>query len=207
VVASGRERVWDATNSSTPPKIHSLSSSTPVNYNYTSNITIDGQMHRLQNFDFSNGAGFTGCYCYNNTVIEDLHALALCLPESYFVWGFSSLLVYIVISTQIVWFFGMYVVWLDANINSALCRTGRKVRGHFRAAADLSEAAREVLGKQICAYTDEELSRELCMQPGIRYYTEDAQDGDVAHIGLSSRRLPRVHVDDTKLYGGQDKDI
>lgn len=100
----------------------------------------------------------------------------------------------------------MYIVWLDANINSTLCQHGRKVRGHFRAAADISEAAREVLGKQTCAYTDEELARELDKQPGVRYYTENVGSGDIAHVGLSSRRLGPVLVDGYKLYGRYDKD-
>lgn len=75
----------------------------------------------------------------------DLRSVAYCLPESYYVWGFSSLLLYIICSLQIVWTIGMLVVWLDANINSQLCRNGRKTRSPLRAALDIAEAMREVL--------------------------------------------------------------
>lgn len=198
----GNARIYDATNTSFPPR-------GPDGYDsylatFTTNATINNHTYIFHNYDFTPDA-YQGWYCYNNKTIEDLPALAKCLPESFFVWGFSSLLVYIVISLQIVWFFGMYIVWLDANINSSLCRHGRNVRGHFRAATDLAEAAREVLGTETCAYTDEEMSRELGMQRGIRYYAEDTGSGDVAHVGLSSRRLGPVEIENGKLYGRQDK--
>lgn len=95
----------------------------------------------------------------------------------------------------------MYIVWLDARIYSALCRSGRKIRGPFRAAADLSEAVREILGDQTCAYTDGELAQELDRQPGLRYYSNDAEAHGVSHIGLSSRRLGKVPYNSTQLYG------
>lgn len=110
-------------------------------------------------------------------------------------------MVYIVLSIQMVWIFGMYIVWLDARIYSALCRSGRKIRGPFRAAADLSEAVREILGDQTCAYTDGELAQELDRQPGLRYYSNDAEAHGVSHIGLSSRRLGKVPYNSTQLYG------
>ena len=100
----------------------------------------------------------------------------------------------------------MYIVWLDANIYSALCRSGRKVRGDFRAVTDLSEAMKEVLGTETCAYSDRELARELSTQPGIQYYASDLPDDEVSHIGLSSLRLGRVQYNSTKLYGKYEKD-
>ena len=95
----------------------------------------------------------------------------------------------------------MDFIWLDANIYSALCRSGRKVRGHFRAAVGFSEAMTEVLGKEACAYSDAELSYEIWRQPGIRYYSNDAPADDVSHLGLSSRRSGKVEFNSTKLYG------
>ena len=106
----------------------------------------------------------------------------------------------------IAWVFGMYFVWLDANIYSALCRSGRKLRGNFRAAADLSEAMREALGEETCAYSDAELWKELRMEPGVQYYASDPHEGDVSHIGLSSRRRGRMPYNSTKLYGRWGKD-
>ena len=200
--------------------LHTVSSPTdpwyPYRGPYTTNITIDGKLYVFHNYAFeveSSPSSFAGSttfsqmgavslYCYNNqTLGADLTPFAQCLPETYFVWGFSSLLIYIVLSLQITWTLGMYLVWLDANIYGALCRSGRKVRGNFRAALDLSEAIGEILGPETCAYSDEELTRELARQPGIGYYSNDAQKGDVSHIGLSSRRIGRVEYNSTKLYG------
>lgn len=145
--------------------------------------------------------GFSNSYCYNNQTIPDLQALSECLPEKYFVWGLSSLMVYVTLIIQIIWIFGMYIVWLDARIYSALCRSGRRVRGPFRAAADLSEAMREVLGDETCAYTDGELARELYREPGLSYYATDVDAREVAHVGLSSRRRGKIPFNSTKIYG------
>lgn len=72
--------------------------------------------------------------------------MAECLLGRYYVWALSSLLLYIVLSLQMTWIFGMYFFWLDTNIYSALCRSGRRRRGEFRTAADLSDAMGEMLG-------------------------------------------------------------
>lgn len=178
----------------------------PYQQNYTTNITIEGRLYRFRDYRFAEGIAYEAAYCYKNQTIPDLEALAECLPESYFVWGFSSLMVYVILSAQVVWFFGMYIVWLDANLKSALCRSGRKVRGHFRAVADLSEAMEEILGDESCAYSDSQLARELCVQPGVRYYANDGLRDDVSHIGLSSRRSGRIPFNSTKLYGKREKD-
>jgi len=174
--------------------------------NFTSNITIEGRLYHFRNWEFSAGVAYEPTYCYNNKTIPSLEALSECLPESYFVWGFSSLLVYTNLSLFMVWVFGMYLIWLDARIYSALCRSGRKVRGHYRAVADLSEAMEEVLGNETCSYSDSELARELSKQPGLRYYASDPQDSDVSHIGLSSISRGRVPYNSTKVYGKVERD-
>lgn len=71
--------------------------------------------------------------------------------------------------------------------------------------ADLSEAMTEVLGNEICAYSDSELARELAKQPGMRYYASDRMGG-VSHIGLSSRSRSRVPHNSRNLYGKAEKD-
>jgi len=174
-----------------------------IDSNYTTNITIEGRLYHFRNWMFREGitGAYDSDYCYLNKTIPNLQDLAQCLPESYFVWGFSSLMVYINLSLFMVWLFGMYLVWLDARIYSALCRSGRKVRGHYRAVADLSEAMKEVLGDEICAYSDSELARELSKQPGMTYYASDPHDGGASHIGLSSIGRSRVPFNSTKMYG------
>lgn len=122
------------------------------------------------------------------TLPEDLKTIAQCLPQSHFVWGFSSLLLYVVCSLQIVWIFGMSIVWVDANICSQLCRRGRKTQGYFRAALDIAEAMRNVLGDESCAYTNAEINHELKrFKSGIQYYTTDTTSDGISHIGLGSK--------------------
>lgn len=173
--------------------------------NYTSNVTIEGRVYVFKNWRFRLGEAYVASYCHNNQTLPDLSGLAECLPETYFVWGLSSLLLEIVLCLQIVWIFGMYFVWLDANIYSAICRSGRRMRGEFRAAADLSGAMGEVLGDEICAYSDDELKGALKREPGLRYYATGANEDHLAHIGVSSVRIGRVPYNSAVLYGGRRK--
>lgn len=102
-------------------------------------------------------------YCYKNQTLQadDLDILTKCQPANYFVWGFSSVIVAILLAVQMGWTIGTYLFWLDANLNSTLCRNGRRIRGPFRAASDLVDAMKEVLGGQTCAYADSELAEAL----------------------------------------------
>ena len=73
------------------------------------------------------------------------------------------------------------------NRKSALCQKGRRL-GKYRAAVDLVESIHQDLGKDICAYSEQELKDELKKQGGIKYYVEH-RDGDAAsHIGITSRK-------------------
>ena len=107
----------------------------------------------------------------------------------------------ILLGLQLAWIVGMYGVWLDANLNSSLCRSGRRIRGPFRAVADLAEAMREVLGDQTCAYTEAELASALQRQPGLRYYSGTSNADGVGHIGLSSIRLRKLDMKSASTYG------
>jgi len=73
------------------------------------------------------------------------------------------------------------------NRKSALCQKGRRL-GKYRAAIDLVESINQDLGKDICAYSEQELKDELKKQGGISYYVEH-RDGDVpSHIGITSSK-------------------
>ena len=95
----------------------------------------------------------------------------------------------------------MLIVWLDANINSNLCRRNRRVRGSLRAVVNLAEAISEDIGQDLCAYSHAEMAQELRKVPvGIQYYAIDTQAG-VSHIGLSSTRGKMLRLSKTKIYG------
>ena len=122
--------------------------------------------------------------------------------QSHFVWGFSSLLLYVVCSLQAVWTIGMFIVWLDANMYSQLCRRGRKTRGSLRAAIDIAEAMREVLGDELCAYTNAEIGHQLeKTKNGVRYYATDTNSDGISHIGISSTRSQNFSISNTAIYG------
>ena len=126
-----------------------------------------------------------------------------CIPKPYFVWGFSSLLLYIILPLQMIWTLGMFLVWLHAHMTSELLLAQRTVHGPLRAAADLAEAMKEVLGDEFCNYQDGELQRELKSEGGnLRFYTKDGEEDEVGHIGISSKEDRALALKRTKLYGG-----
>ena len=169
---------------------------------YTTNITLNGTFYKFNNYD-PTSEWFHG-FCYKDQLLPgDLRSMAYCFPVSYFVWGFSSLLLYIICFLQIVWTIGMFIVWLDANINSQLCRKGQTTRGSLRAALDIAEAMREVLGEESCAYQDAEIACELeKLRIGVQYYATNADGDGVSHIGLSSTRSGPLSLRNDTIYGG-----
>ncbi|KAL9023784.1 MAG: hypothetical protein Q9196_006975 [Gyalolechia fulgens] len=136
-------------------------------------------------------------------ITDQLQEIPFCIAQSYFVWGFSSIILYIILVLQIIWTFGMFCVWLDANLASELVRHGRTIRGPFRAAADLVEAMNGTLGHEYCAYTEKEISHELKKSGDrLRYNTipEDDRDG-LLHVGVTTNPSARVLLSDKRLYG------
>lgn len=170
---------------------------------YNTTFTFQDHNYTFTNFSFTFNESYSPAYCYGGAKLDvaNLNTITICVPGAKFVWGLSSLLVTIVLAMQVVWIFGTYVVWLDANIASELCRRGRKVRGSFRATEDLSEAMREILGNETCAYSDAQLAKALKSEHGLRYYTEDASQGGISHVGLTSAGGGKPQLDPSKIYG------
>ncbi|KAI4176342.1 MAG: hypothetical protein LQ343_001081 [Gyalolechia ehrenbergii] len=132
-----------------------------MDYSYTTDATINGTVIKLN--DIYPSDLWNSAYCYNDILLDlsQLQEIPYCIAQPYFVWGFSSILLYVILGLQIIWTFGMFCVWLDANIFSELVRNGRTIRGPFRAAADLVEAMNETLGHEYCAYSEKDISSEL----------------------------------------------
>ena len=77
----------------------------------------------------------------------------------------------IVCSLQFIWSLGMYGLWVDACRKSQLFQAGRRL-GLYRGILDLSEAIRNELGPDTCAYSDAELKKaiiERSSAPGLVY--------------------------------------
>ncbi|KAL8765340.1 MAG: hypothetical protein Q9209_007567 [Squamulea sp. 1 TL-2023] len=118
--------------------------------------------------------------------------------------GFSSIVLYIILGLQLVWTIGMYLVWLDANIFSALVKAGRTIRGPFRAAADLAEVMSESLGSEYCAYTDKEIEKELDKLGNTLQYNSTMCDNEMLqHVGLTAQPGAGVLLSRQKLYGAE----
>ncbi|KAL8992798.1 MAG: hypothetical protein Q9188_007494 [Gyalolechia gomerana] len=193
-----------------------------MDYSYTTNVTINGTVHKLNNtFPV---ALWNTAYCYNDILLDpsQIQETPYCIAQPYFVWyvsfggtvdlilmfirGFSSILLYVILGLQIIWTFGMFCVWLDANIFSELVRNGRTIRGPFRAAADLVEAMNETLGHEYCAYSEKDISSELEKSGDrLRYNTipEDDRDG-LLHVGVTTKSSARILLSDKRLYGAKD---
>ncbi|KAL8722230.1 MAG: hypothetical protein Q9181_007535 [Wetmoreana brouardii] len=206
-------RIYDATNSTERPQIPANLSYYYEDYdyyhNYTTNITLNGHIYKFHN-DYASTLSHSA-YCYGDEII-DAYALKkspFCFTQSYFVWiirGFSSIVLYVILGLQIIWTFGMYCVWLDANFASELLRNGRTVRGPFRAAADIVEAMNEILGHEYCVYTDNVIEKELEKSGAkIRYYGSLRDDDELLHIGLTAKKDARMLLSAKLLYGAKSK--
>ncbi len=79
--------------------------------------------------------------------------------------------------------------------------------GMYRAIADISEAMREDLGPNLCAFLDAELTVAVRKQRPIRYYVSDGKEDGTAHIGLSSRSSGKMKVSWDQEYGVSRKRI
>lgn len=161
---------------------------------YNSSITVNGTMHSLpspfvqlgQNCHRFQGLG-NPCLCYRGTPIAyplDDHAV-ICVAESGYVWGFSSVMLSVSLVLECMWMIGCLGVWLDAHVNSELENMQRSSAGAVRTAFDLVEAAKKVLGDDISTYSNQELRDALKKCETVGFKWED--DGE----GTSVRMVPR----------------
>ena len=122
------------------------------------------------------------------------------LEPAVYQWGFSAEWAYVLVIVNSCWLVGLWIVWVDADHNSQLCRKRRRM-GTYRAIADISEAMREDLGRNLCAYSEDELRKAVRKQGFIKYYVSNEEDGMPAHLGLSSRPSGKVKLEWGQKYG------
>ncbi|KAE9367622.1 hypothetical protein N431DRAFT_383412 [Stipitochalara longipes BDJ] len=127
-----------------------------------------------------------------------------CVSESgVYQWGFSYEWLFVVAVVNSCWLLGLWILWLDCDTNSELCKKGRRL-GLWRAIADISEAMREELGPNICAYSESELEEALRNRPPVRYYVKHGSDEEPGHIGLSTKSTGRLRLRWDQEYGAPD---
>jgi hypothetical protein len=118
-------------------------------------------------------------------------------------WGFSYEWLFVAAIINSCWLIGLWILWLDCDTNSELCKKGRRL-GLWRAVADISEAMREELGPNICAYSESELTEALKNRPPIKYYVKHGTEQEPGHIGLSSKSSGKVRLRWNYEYGSRD---
>ncbi|CZR50152.1 uncharacterized protein PAC_00024 [Phialocephala subalpina] len=124
-----------------------------------------------------------------------------CVATGVYQWGFSHSITSFFVLFNTIWCAGTYALWIYVNWRSELCRKGRTL-GQYRAAIDLVESMHQDLGKDICAYSEQELKDELKKKGGIKYYVEEGDGDATSHIGITSRKESGpVHLKFGELYG------
>ncbi|KAG4435178.1 hypothetical protein IFR05_009347 [Cadophora sp. M221] len=85
-----------------------------------------------------------------------------------------------------VWLIDLWILWLDCDIKNEFYKKVRRL-GIWRAVADISKAMCEELGPNLCVCSEIELADALEKRPSVMYYATHEEEGEVSHIGLSSR--------------------
>ena len=126
----------------------------------TLNITIGSSSYAYQNQTY-------GFFWLNDHVSCQSNG-------STYQWGFSFLLLFIFCVFTMVWCLGMYAMWMDADQNSRVARSGQKPGGTFRSVIDLATAIREDLGDGAGHLSNGELDKRLKRSKGGLNLSTDA---------------------------------
>ena len=152
--------------------------------NGTSNTWPDIAIARIcgyQTFDPTFGASY--CIDFDTDGrLPSNHSSRLIAPEDYncvaehdiYQWGCSGEWILITASVNSFWLFGLWILWLDAELCSQSCKNGRRM-GQYRAMIDLSRAITEELGNDLGAYSEQELDKTLGKKGPIKYFVTEGK--------------------------------
>ncbi|MCJ1325757.1 hypothetical protein MMC10_002420 [Thelotrema lepadinum] len=138
----------------------------------------------------------TSILCYNGEVLpsgwlEASTGNLLCIGQAGYTWGLSSTIVLTGLSLQLIWVLGLYVVWLNANLRSKLCKSRRKFDGVYRIAADLIGAMQADLGTDLSSYDNKMFKQELAKCGDIGWFINEEDSEDASDAVLSSKATYR----------------
>ncbi|KAF8855998.1 hypothetical protein BDZ45DRAFT_675796 [Acephala macrosclerotiorum] len=140
---------------------------------------------------------------WNQTYLRDPENYA-CSSKDVYTWGFSYelLLIYSCISGA--WTLGTWILYVYSSVHSEMIQKGRGF-GPWRAVVDLGDALRETLGGvDLCAYSDEELSRNIRGRNWVTYRHIDRKD-ERSSFGLREvevgKREERLRLEWVREYG------
>lgn len=96
-----------------------------------------------------------------NSIItpDEMDRLGNCQQTATYRWGFSFLLLFILLVFFVVWILGTYALWVDAYLHSRLDIAERDM-GLYRAALDISSVLQSDLDKDIDAMTPNSVLRK-----------------------------------------------
>lgn len=124
---------------------------------------------------------------YNLSYIQDNGS---CQPSKTYKWGFSFLLLFIVVLSSSIWAIGTYTLWLDAYYNSRIDYTKRSMSMQ-RAVLEISTAMKKDMGEDATEnISDQELKQML--QRGLH--------GNKIGYDMLDKRLPVTRGAEMKLW-------
>jgi hypothetical protein len=114
-----------------------------------------------------------------------------CLPLMTHNWGFSFLGVFILLFFTAVWSIGMYIMWMDAYLNSRFSRADRDL-GTYRASWDFADAMRKDMSAG--SVTEAMSNREL------RKRVRQARNGDRVRYQMNDPDVPISRFDELRIW-------
>lgn len=120
-----------------------------------------------------------GDYTYN---LDRINELGRCQQSNTsYKWGFSFLILFVVLLLFVIWCVGMYVLWMDAFLNSRVDNAGRHI-GLQRAVLDLASVMRNDIGDEL-----PEMASNNQVNEKVR---KDLKGGRITYQMLNPEYLP-----------------
>ena len=114
-----------------------------------------------------------------------------CLPLMTHNWGFSFLGLFIVMVLTAVWSLGMYLMWMDAYLNSRFSRADRDL-GTYRASWDFADAMRRDMGDR--PVTEAMSNRQ------VRTRVRQARNGNRVRYQMNDPDVPISRLDELRIW-------
>lgn len=114
-----------------------------------------------------------------------------CLPTMTHNWGFSFLGLFITMVFTATWSIGMYIMWLDAYLNSRFSRANRDL-GTYRASWDFAEAMRRDMADG--AVTEAMSNRE------VKKRVRQARNGNRVRYGMNDPDVPTSRLGELRIW-------
>ncbi|RPA99431.1 hypothetical protein L873DRAFT_1789584 [Choiromyces venosus 120613-1] len=122
-----------------------------------------------------------------------------CISTDHYAYGVSEVIWEIACVLQLLWTYGVYLLYVYANHASELCQAGRKL-GTYRAVADLAEVFTKGLGECASAHEERVLHEQMSRRyRGFRYIVSRNGDGSM-HLGLGSGGGERLRLENGDVY-------